>query len=131
MERRLIRKRWQITIPREIRRRLNLFEGQLLNFDLVDCEEQVFIRVYTGAAVDPGEMAAFKELFSRKRRKEKGAKCGAKIRKLDAAKKARERRIEAQAGEAPSTSTELQELISNLSGYLLSLQNRLRTAPGG
>jgi AbrB family looped-hinge helix DNA binding protein len=131
MERRLIRKRWQVTIPREIRHRLNLYEGQLLNFDVVDHEEQLFIRVYTGAAADPEEMAAFKELFGKKKRKEKQAKCGAKIRKSDAQRESREIRIEdVRLGLVPSTSTELQEILSNLSGYLLSLQNRLRTLPG-
>lgn len=131
MERRLIRKRWQVTIPREIRHRLNLYEGQLLNFDLVDHEEQVFIRIYTGAAADPEEMAAFKELFGKKKRKEKQAKCGSKIRKSDDKRELRAKRIEdIRKGLVPSTSTELQEILSNLSGYLLSLQKRLSSLPG-
>lgn len=130
MERRLIRKRWQVTIPPGIRRQLNLYEGQLLNFDLVESEEQVFIRIYTGAAADPEEMAAFKELFGKKKRKEKQAKCGTKIRKSDARRESRVRRIEdIRKGLVPSTSTELQEILSNLSEYLLGMQNRLRSLP--
>jgi AbrB family looped-hinge helix DNA binding protein len=131
MERRLIRKRWQVTIPREIRHRLNLYEGQLLNFDVVDHEEQLFIRVYTGAAADPEEMAAFKELFGKKKRKEKQAKCGRKIRKSDARRESRELRIEdIRKGLVPSTATELQDLLSNLSQYVLALQSRLSSLPG-
>ena len=130
MERRLIRQRWQITIPPGIRRKLNLYQGQLLNFDLVELEDQVFIRVFTGLAVDPGEQAAFQEIFARRKRKEKGLKCGKRIRKSDSLRESREKRVEdVRRGLVPSTSTELQEIISNLSGYLLSLGNRLRSSP--
>jgi hypothetical protein len=38
MERRLIRKKWQLTIPRGIRRKLGLYEGQTLNWQLVEGE---------------------------------------------------------------------------------------------
>lgn len=130
MERRLIRKRWQVTIPPGIRRQLNLYEGQLLNFDLVESEEQVFIRIYTGAAADPEEMAAFKELFGKKKRKEKQAKCGAKIRKSEARIDLRAKRVEdIRKGLVPSTATELQDLLSNLSQYVLALQSRLSSLP--
>jgi len=131
MERRLIRQRWQITIPPGIRRRLNLYQGQLLNFDLVEVEDQVFIRVFTGLAVDSGEQAAFQEVFARRKRKEKGQKCGTKIRKSVGLKESRAKRVEGvRLGLVPSTATELREIISNLSGYLLSLQNRLSLSPG-
>jgi bifunctional DNA-binding transcriptional regulator/antitoxin component of YhaV-PrlF toxin-antitoxin module len=131
MERRLIRKRWQVTIPPGIRRQLNLYEGQLLNFDLVESEEQVFIRIYTGAAADPEEMAAFKELFGKKKRKERQAKCGTKFRKSDARRESRARRIkDIHKGLVPSTSTELQQILASTSEYLLALQMRLKSLPG-
>jgi bifunctional DNA-binding transcriptional regulator/antitoxin component of YhaV-PrlF toxin-antitoxin module len=130
MERRLIRKRWQVTIPPGIRRQLNLYEGQLLNFDLVESEEQVFIRIYTGAAADPEEMAAFKELFGKKKSKERQAKCGRKFRKSDARRESRARRIEdMRKGLVPSTSIELQQILSSTSEYLLALQMRLKSLP--
>jgi hypothetical protein len=110
---------------------LNLYEGQLLNFDLVEIEGQLFIRVFTGLAVDPGERAAFQEVFASRKRKEKGQKCGAKIRKSEPKRAQREKRIEdIKRGLVPSTATELREILSNLSGYLLSLQSRLSSLPG-
>ena len=130
MERRLIRQRWQITLPPGIRRKLNLYQGQLLNFDLVEIEDQVFIRIFTGLAVDPEERAAFQEIFGARKRKEKGRKCGRKIRKSDGLREKRGKLVEdIKRGLVPSTSSELQEIISNLSGYLLSLGNRLRSSP--
>ena len=36
MERRLIRKKWQLTIPKGIRRKLGLYEGQTLNWQIVE-----------------------------------------------------------------------------------------------
>lgn len=131
MERRLIRKRWQVTIPPGIRRELNLYQGQLLNFDLVEQEGQVFIRIFTGLAADPEERAAFQEVFARKKGKGKRVKCAGKIRKSEAQRESRALRLEElRKGLAPSTVTELKELISNLSAYLLGLQARLSGSPG-
>jgi len=36
MERRLIRKKWQLTLPKGIRRKLGLYEGQTLNWQVVE-----------------------------------------------------------------------------------------------
>jgi bifunctional DNA-binding transcriptional regulator/antitoxin component of YhaV-PrlF toxin-antitoxin module len=126
MERRLIRQRWQITIPGRIRRELNLYLGQLLNFDLVEQDGEVFIRMFTGSVVDPEERAAFQEVFARKKGKGKRVKCAGKIRKSEAQRESRALRlVDLRKGLEPSTATELKEIISNLSAYLLSLQARL------
>lgn len=131
MERRIIRQRWQITIPPGIRRKLNLFQGQLLNFDLVEIEGEVFIRVFTGQAMDPTERAAFQEIYGRKKGQPRGKICRRKIGKSAGKRELRLSRIEdIRQGLVPSTASELQEIISNLSGYLLSLQSRLRSSPG-
>ena len=74
MERALIRKRWQVTIPRYIRRFLNLFEGQTLNWDLSEIEGTWYIRIYGGSCALSTEEAAFrKELLEhpKKRRRVK------------------------------------------------------------
>jgi bifunctional DNA-binding transcriptional regulator/antitoxin component of YhaV-PrlF toxin-antitoxin module len=123
MERRLIRQRWQITIPGGIRRKLNLYQGQLLNFDLAEIEGELFIRMYTGLAVDPGEAAAFQDVLAAKKRKEKGQKCGRKIRKLE---EKRSRRAGAARAVVGSELTTLREIVSDLSQYLLTLQERLK-----
>lgn len=82
-------------------------------------------------AIDPGEMAAFQEIFARRKRKEKGQKCAKRFRKSDKQRELREKRIEnLKAGLVPSTVTELQEMLANISGFLLSLQNRLKSWPG-
>ena len=126
MERRLIRRRWQITIPKEIRQRLNLFEGQLLNFDVVELEGQVFMRIFTGASPDPAEMAAFKDLMARKNREVRKQRCGSKIRKSDDLKEKRAARLADQAsGGVASIAGELKAMVSDLSQYLLTLQARL------
>lgn len=127
MERRLIRKRWQVTIPPDVRRRLNLFQGQLLNWDIYDEDGQTFIRLFTGGGALPAEHAAFQDLLAKKRAKEKGAKCGTKIGK--SAKK-RAQRLEVWKNPQRFESSELRNLVSNLSQYLLSLQARLEALPG-
>jgi len=127
MERRLIRKRWQITIPREVRRRLNLFEGQLLNWDIHDYDGQTFIRVYTGGGSLPDDQAAFQDLLVKKKGRKGRTRCRTKIRKLDTA---RDSRIEAGQNPQRFESYELRNLVSNLSQYLLGLQQRLEALPG-
>ena len=104
---------------------MNLYEGQLLNFDLVEIEGQLFIRVYTGSAAHPDEMAAFKELLARKRGKGRGAKCARKFRKSDQIKELRER---SKSWRSPtrSAASELQEILSSLCQFSLGLQERLR-----
>lgn len=75
MERGLIRAKWQVTIPRGIRRRLNLFLGQTLNWELTEEESGVEIRIITGYACHRLEdMAAFQEIGAKKARKEKARK---------------------------------------------------------
>lgn len=70
MERSSIRKRWQVTIPRKIRRELNFFEGQVLNWQIVpeDWGGEKTIRVFPGSYADPEEAAAFKDRRTRKER---------------------------------------------------------------
>jgi bifunctional DNA-binding transcriptional regulator/antitoxin component of YhaV-PrlF toxin-antitoxin module len=127
MERRIIRKRWQVTIPREVRRRLNLFQGQLLNWDIHDFEGQTFIRVYTGGGSLPEDEVAFHDILARKKGKKGRIRCRTKIRKLDMA---RDARMEAARNPQRFESSELSNLVSNLSQYLLGLQERLRALPG-
>jgi hypothetical protein len=87
---------------------------------------QVFIRVFTGLAADPEERAAFQEVFARKKDKGKRLKCAGKIGKSARQRESRALRIEdVRKGLVPSTVGELQEIISNLSAYLRSLQARL------
>lgn len=127
MERRLIRKRWQITIPREVRRRLNLFQGQLLNWDIQEYDGQTFMRVYTGGGLLPDDQAAFQDILARKKGRKGRTKCRTKIRKLD---EAREARLEGARNPQRLENTELRELVSGLSQYLLGLQQRLEALPG-
>jgi bifunctional DNA-binding transcriptional regulator/antitoxin component of YhaV-PrlF toxin-antitoxin module len=127
MERRLIRKRWQVTIPREVRRRLNLFQGQLLNWDIHDYDGQTFIRVYTGGGAVPDDQAAFQDLLVKKKGRKGRVKCRTKIRKLDTE---RESKIEAGRNPQRFESSELRSLVSNLSQYLHGLQQRLEALPG-
>ena len=122
MERRLIRKRWQVTIPREVRRRLNLFQGQLLNWDIYDEDGQTFIRLFTGGGALPVEHAAFQDLMAKKKAKERGSKCGRKIRKLE---EKRSHRVGVGRPVEGSELTTLREIVSDLSQYLLNLQGWL------
>jgi bifunctional DNA-binding transcriptional regulator/antitoxin component of YhaV-PrlF toxin-antitoxin module len=127
MERGLIRRRWQVTIPAEVRRELNLFMGQAVNWE-VDHERGV-ITIFTGSGVFPGvEMAAFQDAMTRKLRHERGQKCGRKIRKsAKKEKKLRELVDRSRAWrERSSGATELQEVLSQVSQYLLGVQERLR-----
>lgn len=71
MERRFIRSRWQVTIPRSIRQELNLHLGQVLNFNLTegpggDWEIRVFPGNYPAKI---GEQAAFQDYSARAKRK--------------------------------------------------------------
>ena len=109
---------------------MNLYEGQLLNFDLVEIEGQLFIRVYTGAAVHPQEMAAFKEILARRKGKARGAKCARKFRKSERIRELQERGKKARA-DLRSGVIELQEILSSLCQYSLGLQERLRQRQEG
>ena len=122
MERRIIRKRWQVTIPPGVRRKLNLFQGQLLNWDITTLEGETFIRLYTGSGSIPEDHAAFQDLLAVKKRRERSSKCGTKIGKLEAKRKSRVEEAE------PLRNTELttfKEIVSDLSQFLLNLQVRL------
>ena len=125
MERGLIRRRWQVTIPRHVRRELNLFIGQAVNWE-VDHERGV-ITVFTGSGVFPGvELAAFQDVMARKLRHERGQKCGRKIRKsAKRSKVLRELQEKSRIRRESSGATELREMVSQISQYLLTLQERL------
>lgn len=125
MERRQIRRRWQVTIPRELRQRLNLFIGQLLNFDLVREESGYVVRVLFGTMATEEDMGAWKETGARRERKRLQHRSGSKIRKSDTQKMLRGRRIEGIRQPSFLEATELKGIISNLSQYLLALQARL------
>ena len=105
-----------------MRRRLNLFQGQLLNWDIHSYDGQTFIRVYTGGGSLPEDEAAFQDILAEKAGKKGRLKCRTKIRKLDTA---REAKIEAGRNPQRFESSELRNLVSNLSQYLLGLQERL------
>ena len=66
-----------------MRRALNLFEGQLLNFDIIEEHGAWEIRVFAGSFPRVEEMAAFKEAGARKKRRERAQKCGTKFGKSD------------------------------------------------
>jgi hypothetical protein len=105
-----------------VRRRLNLFQGQLLNWEVVADEGQVFVMVFSGICPNKEEQAAFQELLSRGKAQKRRRKCGGKIRKLDEERKRRE-----ELARVPGNSevSELKSLVSDLSQYLLGLQRRL------
>jgi bifunctional DNA-binding transcriptional regulator/antitoxin component of YhaV-PrlF toxin-antitoxin module len=80
----LIRKRWQVTVPREFRQWLNLFQGQTLNWTL-DPESGSML-IFTGTGPTKFDRAAFEEWTAKNTRKKKaqhGRRCGRKIRKSD------------------------------------------------
>lgn len=79
MQRGLIRKRFQVTIPRWVRRTLNLFEGQTLNWDVLEEGGAWFIKIYSGSFSLSHEEAAFKEYLRvspKKERKSRALKFG-------------------------------------------------------
>jgi hypothetical protein len=102
--------------------------GQAVNWE-IDYERGV-ITIFTGSGVFPGvELAAFQEAIARKLRNERGQKCGKKIRK--SAKKAKvlrelQEKSRRWRDKTSSGATELQEVLSQLSQYLLGIQERLR-----
>ncbi len=122
----LIRKRWVVTLPRGIRAALNLFVGQLLNWDLVEDFEhgQVFIRIYTGGAPS-AETVAFRAELMRKRRKESRRKCAPKSRKSANSASLQEAAARERGRRENWGNIELQQTVSELSAYLQGLQTRL------
>lgn len=85
--RQLIRKRWQITVPRAIREHLNLYIGQLLSWDLAEDEMgNPEIRIYAGNFRTPNDLAAYQTASAKRKKEER--KWRKKIRKSDI-KKAR------------------------------------------
>ena len=126
MERRLIRKRFQITIPRELRRFLNLYVGQALSFRLGESGEIIII---TGTPPHMEDLAAFKEAGARKKKKRGRYPCGKKIRKSDRLVDARLEKM--LADPVKLAATELQELVHLVSESLRDLQERLgKLEPG-
>lgn len=115
-----------------MRQRLNFFEGQVLNWDLVEdsAEGFTYIRIYTGAYATRLDQLAAHEVSARKERKRRQQRCGRKIRKSDVRVKSREGRIEAIRSPRVMEVTELQEMVSTMSSYLLTLQERLSKSPG-
>lgn len=127
MDRRLIRKRWQVTIPPGVRRLLNLYVGQLLNWDIVSTPEgETFIRVYTGSCANPEDFAAFQEAFAKKKGRKGERKCRGKIRKLEDKRRSR---VEIANPVKTTELIEFKEIVSGLSQFLLSLQGRLNRLP--
>ena len=124
MERRLIRERWQITIPAKVRRRLNLFVGQTLNFEVDDVTGN--IHVFTGSYLVPADEAAFREVLAEKARQKRKPKWAKKSRKSDIQGTLRRLQEAAKRAREHSENFELQQVLSDLSGYLLNLQTRLR-----
>jgi bifunctional DNA-binding transcriptional regulator/antitoxin component of YhaV-PrlF toxin-antitoxin module len=63
MERRLIRKKWQITIPKGIRRSMGLYQGQTLNWQIVEGFNggPAEIRLFTGSYALRQEASGFHE----------------------------------------------------------------------
>lgn len=131
MERRQIRKRWQVTIPRDIRQRLNFYVGQLLCFDLVEDSKEGFpyVRIYLNVGVARLDEIAAQEASAKKWRKERQQRCGRKLRFSDEKVQSRNRRVAAIKAPHFMESTELREIFSGLSAYLLSLQKRLNVSP--
>ena len=105
-----------------MRRRLNLFQGQLLNWEIYEDGGQTFIRLFSGGGVLPDDHAAFQDLLTKKKTKEKGAKCGTKIGKLEAKRRLR---VEEENPVRGTELTALKEMVSEFSQFLLSLQARL------
>lgn len=121
MERRLIRKKWQVTIPRGVRARLNLFQGQLLNWEVVDEEGFFHIKIWSGLCPTAEDKTAYDEFLYKKERQLRRSKCAKKIGKLEEKRslKLREER------EGTGSRSELKSLVSEFSQYLLSLQEKL------
>jgi bifunctional DNA-binding transcriptional regulator/antitoxin component of YhaV-PrlF toxin-antitoxin module len=112
MERSLIRSKWRVTIPKGVRRSLNLFEGQVLNWEVIEEEGTTEIRLVHGSLPRVEDMAAFKEAGARAaRRKARQKKAGAILGKW-AGNKGREK---------------LKELVREVMAELLA---RMPTAPG-
>ena len=74
MNRGLIRKRWQVTIPKEVRLYLDLYIGQTLNWDVVHEEGRTEIRIFFGTYPMRGEGAAHEAVAARKARAERRQK---------------------------------------------------------
>jgi bifunctional DNA-binding transcriptional regulator/antitoxin component of YhaV-PrlF toxin-antitoxin module len=131
MERRQIRKRWQITIPREIRQRLNFYVGQLLCFDVVEdsAESLPYVRIYMNIGAAREDELACKEATAKIRRLRRRQRCGRKIRNSDTRVKSLGKRIEMIRSPDVIDATEFREMITDMSGYLLTLQRRLSTSP--
>jgi bifunctional DNA-binding transcriptional regulator/antitoxin component of YhaV-PrlF toxin-antitoxin module len=142
MERGLIRKRWQVTLPREIRRRLNLFIGQTLNFTL---DEDYCIRISTGIVPSAEEAEFYEQVKGKKaafgKRRKFRISEGKRTAKRERPKEARFEKLEEMASffprdpeihqaieraEAAEDAREgLKQLVANLSRFLLSMQERL------
>lgn len=69
MERNRIRGRWQITIPPGIRQGLKMFEGQTLNWQIIDWEGQTVLMVFCGDFAQRGEDPGFIEEIRRIRKR--------------------------------------------------------------
>lgn len=142
MERGLIRKRYQITIPRGVRRALNLFIGQTLNFAL---DENYCITISTGSLPSAEEGEFYKLLKGEKPRFPKGKKFriseGRRQSRGERLKSARFEKLEKMmaafpvdpelmnalddAREAENARQDLMQIVSNLSKFLLRIQERL------
>jgi bifunctional DNA-binding transcriptional regulator/antitoxin component of YhaV-PrlF toxin-antitoxin module len=121
MSRCLIRKRWQITIPRDVRQHLNLFVGQTLNFYL---DEEYCLKVVpSGFPKRDEDAAAFRDLL---RRKPSGVEPRKKRRKFRISDKDRVSQLELQEiAPVVFARNQLRGLLSEISTYLLKVQDQL------
>ncbi len=125
MESRQIRKRWQITIPRQLRRKLNLYIGQVLTWGLEHDERGSHLVLYTGTFATMG--AAHMDEEARKWRGQKRSR----FRKSDKIKRLQEeRKSKIEAELTGYVGTDLRQLITEFSGYLLNLQAKLNQSEG-
>lgn len=106
---------------------MNLYVGQLLCFDLVEDSAEGFpyVRIYTNISVARLDECAMQEASAKRRRKERQQRCGRKIGKSDGRMQSRNRRMSAIKDGQFMESSELRELVSGLSAYLVGLQARL------
>jgi hypothetical protein len=129
-------------MPREIRRQLNLFIGQTLNFSV---DDHFCISIATGVLPSAEEAEFYKLLKGEKPRFPKGkkfrksdARRQPKIERLRSARFAKLERMMAvfpvdpdlisaldDAREAESARLDLRQLVANMSRFLLKVQERL------
>jgi len=109
---------------------LNLYEGQVLNWDLVQdtAEGFTYIRVYTGSYATRLDQLACQEARARAERKarKKRTPRARKIRKSEARMESRGQRLEMIKSSNLYDAGELQEIIGGMVEYLQGLAGRIK-----